>query len=65
MGDECKLSGVRVIGNLKQITGNKKMVWGLKASNMHTSNLTNTQRWTLYLNWTDKKLKTKNSWLLK
>ena len=65
MGDECKLSGVRVIGNLKQITGNTKMVWGLNASNMHTSNLTNTQRWTLYLNWTDKKVKTKNSWLLK
>ena len=34
------------------------MVWGMNASNMHTSNLTNTQRWTLYLNWTDEKVKT-------
>ena len=34
------------------------MVWGMNASNMHTSNLTNTQRWTLYLNWTDKTVKT-------
>ena len=30
----------------------------MNASNMHTPNLTNTQHWTLYLNWTDKKVKT-------
>ena len=34
------------------------MVWGTNVSNVHTSNLTNTQRWTLYLNWTDEKVKT-------
>ena len=40
------------------------MGWGMNASNMHTSNLGNTQCWTLCLNWTDKKVKTKNTWLL-
>ena len=40
------------------------MGWGMNASNMQ--NLINTQCWTLlYLNWTDKKVKTKNKWLLK
>ena len=57
---------VWVTGSLKQITGNKKMGRGMNASIMHTlQNLINTQCWTLYLNWNDKKVKTKMTWLLK
>ena len=42
------------------------MGWGMNASIMHTlQNLINTQCWTLYLNWNDKKVKTKMTWLLK
>ena len=56
--------GVWVIGSMKQITRKEEMGWGMNASNMQ--NLINTQCWTLlYLNWTDKKVKTKNKWLLK
>ena len=57
-------AGVWVIRSTKQITRKEEMGWGMNASNMQ--NLINTQCWTLlYLNWTNKKVKTKNKWLLK
>ena len=34
-----ELAGVRVIGSSKQLTENKKMGWGMNASNRHTLNL--------------------------
>ena len=40
------------------------MGWGMNETRTLQS-LINTQCWTLYLNWTDKKGKTKTTWLLK
>ena len=41
------------------------MGWGMNSSNMHVlQSLINMQCWTLYLNWTDQSVETKNTWLL-
>ena len=44
--------------------GNKEMGWGMNETRTLQS-LINTQCWTLYLNWTEKKGKTNTTWLLK
>ena len=55
--------GIRGNGNIRE-TGNKEMGWGMNETRTLQS-LINIQCWTLYLNWTDKKVKTKTIWLLK
>ena len=55
--EKFELSGVRVIASLKKITGSKEISkWmGGKAIEQQS-----TREWTLNLNWSDKKVKTKN-----
>ena len=55
--EKFELSGVRVIASLKKITGSKEISkWmGEKAIEQQS-----TREWTLNLNWSDKKVKTKN-----
>ena len=55
--EKFELSGVRVIASLKKITGSKEISkWmGRKAIEQQS-----TREWTLNLNWSDKKVKTKN-----
>ena len=55
--EKFELSGVRVIASLKKITGSKEISkWmGGKAIDQQS-----TREWTLNLNWSDKKVKTKN-----
>ena len=58
-------AGVWVIRSTKQITGKEEMGGEWMQVTRTLPNLINTQCWTLlYLNWTDKKVKTKNKWLL-
>ena len=59
-------AGVWVIRSTKQITGKEEMGGEWMQVTRTLPNLINTKCWTLlYLNWTDKKVKTKNKWLLK
>ena len=55
--EKFELSGVRVIASLKKITGSQEISkWmGGKAIEQQS-----TREWTLNLNWSDKKVKTKN-----
>ena len=55
--EKFELSRVRVIASLKKITGSKEISkWmGGKAIEQQS-----TREWTLNLNWSDKKVKTKN-----
>ena len=58
---EGKLKQVRFNGSLKQITGSKEiskwMGWGGERNAIKQQSI---QGWTLNLNWSDKKVKTKN-----
>ena len=51
---------------LLAITAEGRFVTGWVMNETRTlQSLINTQCWTLYLNWTDKKVKTETTWLLK
>ena len=63
--EKFELPGVLVIRSTKQLTGKEKMAWEIMQATSTLQSLKNTHCWALYLNWTNKKVKTKNTWLLK
>ena len=60
-----ELAGVQVISSTSQMTGKRKWDGEWMQVTCTLQRLINTQCWTLYLNLTNKKVKTKNTWLLK
>ena len=55
--EKFELSGVRVIASLKKITGSKEISKWMEGKAIEQQS---TREWTLNLNWSDKKVKTKN-----